>query len=37
MRHRHHTFIQRAVNATLILSLTAVVFINRRVQKWVMS
>lgn len=33
--HAHkHSAAYRAVNAVVLLALTAVVFINRRVQRW---
>jgi len=35
MRNRHHNVLQRIANATVILAITGVIFVNRRIQKWI--
>jgi hypothetical protein len=38
MKHiKHHSAAYRAVSACVLLMLTAAIFINRRVQRWMMT
>jgi len=37
MHTKHHSAAYRAVNAALMLALTVVIYVNRKVHKWMMS
>lgn len=37
MHTKHRNAAYRAANAAVLLVLTAVVFVNRRIQKWMMT
>ena len=37
MHTKHHNIAYKAANAALMLALTAIIFINRRIEKWMMS